>query len=130
MTAKQNPTPRTDVNAAHPDDLEDQADELEIEARRLRQRARRMRRDGSPSVAFLDAATVEREYPGLKMSVVTAAARRHELVIGRAGRSPVVTRAALDAWITTRKHPLSKPLPVDAGDDAASLYEEIARRAG
>lgn len=100
------------------DELDDDADKLEIEVTRLRQLASRKRRTPTAVVQWLDATAVEREY-GLSMSTITSAARRGELTIGRAGRSPRVKRSDLDSWIATRRHPLSRPAA--AGDSKADV---------
>lgn len=106
-----------------PEALDDRADTLEQEALRLRQEARRLRRVGESATQWLGAEDVQRLY-GISMSTVTAAGRRGELEVGHAGRSPRVSRAALDAWIATRKHPLAKP----ATNDVDAAYVALARR--
>jgi hypothetical protein len=110
-----------------PDALEDRADDLEIEARRLRQQARRLRRAGTADT-WLDSAAVEADY-GLKMRVVTDAAKRGELSIGRAGRSPRVLRSELDRWLRERAR-RAPPAAENISDDYAAIVASFgARRA-
>lgn len=74
---------------------------------------------------WLDDARLRAEY-GLRVRVVTEAAARGEITIGRRGRTPIVRRADLDRWLAQRGAP--KRTAADA--QAATEYEALLARRG
>lgn len=107
-----------------PDELEDRADELEIEARRLRQKARHLRRAGT-SIRWLDDAACRDRY-GHSIRPFVEAAKRGEIEIGRAGRSPRVREDVADRYVASRAARKAKTTPAVTDAD---VYELAVARA-
>ena len=86
----------------------------------------------APADEWLGKDEAERE-SGVKMATICGAARRGEIQIGYAGRSPRVRRSELERWIGTKKHPLAKARPEESTDlsstPTADVYELAVRRA-
>jgi hypothetical protein len=118
-----------DAETSDPDEVLARAHELDAKSSLLKARAIRLRKTVSVGATTWLPLNVAGDIASVKPRVITDAARRGEITLTHAGRSPRVMRSELDRWIASRA--TTKPIAStpDANEDELA-FARARRRAG